>query len=265
MKLKLVTLTVFFGFSLCAVNAQINITERIKKENVVRGIIIQDGKQKEGYIKKILETRVLEGKTYKALDNFQSSIYFIPKNEFETVEKLKNKMYAKYEPKSIDGYLYIYENGDTLIYESLKYSDKSALGLQMLPKKIFLRLESKGKLSFYSYFNSLPPVMAGADFIRECYETAETPEMVIRRTGDTSSPNKIELINIEKELADCPIVVEKYKNGEYGIIGKKGSDSKFMKVINKLAVNDEMKYQALMEYNSGICDDQDIPALPAEE
>jgi len=254
MKSKLFTLIVFSGLFLC-VNAQIDVNERIKKERVVRGIVIEGDEEIEGYIKKVSETRSYDGKTYKAYDNFQSVITFISKEEFETTEKLKGNMYVKYKPEDIDGYKYFHENGNVLTYESVIYSDLSDVSLRMIPKKKFLRVESKGKLSIYTYFIPLPSAMVGDSYIKKCYEDAETPITVYRRANQIKdSPKMLEYLNIEKELADCPKVVKKYKDGEYNVIGKKGTESKFMKAMNKLAANEEMKYAALMEYNSGICD-----------
>jgi hypothetical protein len=96
MKLKLFSLSVFLGVFLCA-NAQIDVEKRVQKEHVVKGVIYKGGKEIEGYIKKISEKRTNEGITNGALDNFQSNIQFMPKDQFEQTEKLKANMYIKYK------------------------------------------------------------------------------------------------------------------------------------------------------------------------
>jgi hypothetical protein len=254
MKLKLCVLTALLGVVICA-NAQINLDLRIKKERVVKGIIVKDGKETEGYIKKVTETRSDDGVRYNAFDNFQDAITFIPKDIFENTEKLKANMFVKYKPEDIDGYIYIYENGDVLVYESVKYSDTSGgLGLKMIPKKTFLRLESKGKMSIYVYFIAPPPVLSDAKYH---YEAAEVPNIVYRLATETdASPKALEYLIVEKDLSDCPQVVEKYKNGEYNVVGKKGTESKFMKFVNKAAANDKMKEAALFDYNE-LCSSED--------
>ncbi|MDR1698837.1 MAG: hypothetical protein LBR75_03320, partial [Prevotellaceae bacterium] len=190
MKTKLLTLTAFLALFLTA-NAQVNIEERMKKENVVRGMIIQNGKETEGYIKKVNEKRSLDDVTYNAFDKFQSDISFIPKNDFETAEKLTKKMYVKVEPKTAEGYKYIYESGDTLVYESVKYADKSEISLRMIAKPVFLRVESKGRLEIYTYYVSPPSLLIGNE-IREYYEAAGEPIIVYRRAGNEKSPEMIE-------------------------------------------------------------------------
>ncbi|MCL2328888.1 MAG: hypothetical protein FWC39_10320 [Bacteroidetes bacterium] len=252
MKLKLFTLTAFLGLFLGA-NAQINLDQRIKKEGVVKGVIIKNGKEEQGYIKKIAETRRFltngEYKDYQALDNFQYFMYFIPKSEFESAEKIKNNMYIKYRPEAIEGYKYIYPDGTTLVYETVMYSDKSSITLKMIPQPVFVRVESTGRLNIYTYY--IPPSQMGTTL--EEVKGAEEPQTLFRKAGEKEA-KAIYTINIEKDLADCPKVVAKFKNGEYNVIGKKGSDSKLVKIANKLNANDEMKLAALMEYNEGLCD-----------
>ncbi len=256
MKLKLLSVSIFWGMFLCA-NAQIDLEKRIKKEDVVKGIIYKDGKETEGYIKRIAEKRTRTGKTYKAYDNFQYEIRFMPKDQFEKTEKLKGNMYEKYKPTEIQGYKYFSPSGDVYIYESVKYSDLANLSARMAPKETFLRVESKGNMEVYTYYIPVPSVMAGSEeYFKKCYEDAETPQRVFRKAGNTESPKMAELLNVEKDLADCPKVVEKYKNGEYNTIGKKGTESKFMKFVNKVSANDEIKFGALMDYNSGICNEK---------
>lgn len=252
MKLKLFTSIAFLGLFLSVANVQANIDEKMRKERVVRGIIIKDGKETEGYIKKKSETRTHEGVTYSAFDNFQSDISFIPKEEFETAAKITNKMYTKYDPKMLDGYKYIYETGNMLTYESVKYSDKSAVSLRMIPQQTFLRVESNGKITVYSFYSPLPKVMVGNEAIKQAYEATDIQQIVYRRAGETASPKMIELMNLEKELADCPKIVERYKSGEYNVVGK----SKFMNALNKAGASDKMKYTAIVEYNSGVCDEE---------
>jgi hypothetical protein len=257
MKTKLFTAISLFGMAIGA-NAQINIQKRIEKEDVVEGCIIQDGTQKAGYIKRIDETRGYDGTIYHAFDNYQDDISFIPKEDFETAEEINKKMYEKYGPKEIEGYKYIRFEGDTLTYETVKYSDKSDISLRMVAKNTFLRVISKGKLSIYYYFVPMPNFLAGStESIKEVYEFSNDPVIVFRAAGDTKSPKSTEYAKIEKVVADCPRVLEKYKNGAYGPMGENKDRSKVMKFLNSQAGGNEMKLQALLDYNTGQCDTEE--------
>ena len=90
MKRTLIFLFFVFGFFTLSHS---QIEEKIKKENVVPGVIIQNGKEIAGYIKKI-DNAYVDGEHYPAPWNFQQEIRFISKDDFEKIEKLKKKNYT---------------------------------------------------------------------------------------------------------------------------------------------------------------------------
>jgi hypothetical protein len=56
-------------------------------------------------------------------------------------------------------------------------------------------------------------------------------------------------LNIEKELADCPMVVEKQSKGEYKAIGSEGESSGLNKLVNNVAFREEVRLMAIEDYN----------------
>ena len=119
--MKKIKLILFLALTLVSTGAHSQLSEKIKKEKVVVGLIIKDGKEIQGYIKST-GTAYTRGKFFPAPWQFQSDIKFISKDVFEQTEKIKNKLFENYGPKEIDGYRY-----DTLVYESVKYSDLSEI------------------------------------------------------------------------------------------------------------------------------------------
>ena len=213
------------------------LEEKISKENVVPGKILKDGKESEGYIK-------MTGKIgdYSAPWQFQDGIKFIPKDVFEKAEKIKANLYEKYGPEDCDGYVF-----DTLVFESVKFSNMTTVGLGMLGQKMFMQLISKDKISFYHFFNSPPKIVTGGDTFENYYLECAQPNLVYR-IGKDGKLKIIEYLNIEKELADCPSVIEKHKNGDYASPGsqeKKGLGQFF----GKLNEVDIIRIRAAEDYN----------------
>jgi hypothetical protein len=239
-----------FGASLClmllSTQAFSQVTEKMKSENVVAGSIIKNGKEIPGYIR-AMGTASVDGTQFTAPWEFQLSLRFIEKNDFEKAEKIKNKDYVKYEAKDIEGYKY---DNDSLIYESVKYSDMSAVGTGMLSQKIFMRKISEGKISLYHHFQSPPPVMVGdAVSFKATYIENANPNYVYKTAND----DKLKLVNslnIKKELSDCPVVVEKFEKGEYGIKNGEGKSTGLTKLMNKTVLKDDIKLAAIGDYNN---------------
>lgn len=229
---------VFFSFPAIS-----QLSDKMEKEGVVSGTIFKNGGKIEGYIKKT-GTAWTEGTAYPAPWEFQSGIKFIPKDVFENNEKIKNKYFETYEPKDCEGYLY-----DTLYYESVKYADMSAVGLNMIAQKVFMLRILEDKISLYNYFNTPPSVVSGEETFAACYEECAEVQWVYR----IGSEGKLKLVNdmnIEKELADCPLVTEKQANGEYKVIGQEGKSSGGNKLLNNLAFRVEVRLMAIDDYNA---------------
>jgi hypothetical protein len=217
------------------------LSEKMQKEGVVPGIIFKNSGEIAGYIKKTGYT-FTEGKTYVAPWEFQSGVKFIPKDVFENNEKIKNKYYEKYEPKDCDGFKY-----DTLKYESVKYSDMSAVGMAMVPKKMFMRVFEENKITLFFHYNS-PPAVVGSEGFAPYYEECAVPNLVYR-VGKDGKLKLVNNLNVEKELADCPYVVEKQQKGEYKAIGDEENDSKGNKFLNNALFRENVRLMVIEDYN----------------
>ncbi|MEZ4950880.1 MAG: hypothetical protein R2769_17530 [Saprospiraceae bacterium] len=220
------------------------LEEKIKKENVVPGIVIKDGKEVKGFIKR-MGNAYEDGKHYPAPWQFQTEIKFIPEDKFIELEKVKNKHFEEYKSNDIDAYVY-----DTLRFESVKYSDLSSVGVSMLARRMFMRKISDGKIALYHYHSNPPPVASGgfAQYYIEC----GVPKWVYRK-GDDEKLKAVEGMNISKELADCSLVVEKHERGEYKVLGKEGEGSKTNKFINNFYFTEKVRLLAIADYNQN-CD-----------
>ncbi len=232
-----------FLFSIISLTsvAQVDIAKRIEEENVVAGFIIKDGKEIPGYVRK-MGTTPLPGSTdiYPAPWEFQKDIRFMEKNAFETAEKIKNKDFSKYEPDDLDGYKY-----DTLAFESVKYSDMSAVGTGMIARKMFMRKLKDGKISLFAHF-SMPIVVGEVSEFKTSYEECAQPNIVYR-IGKDGKLKLVNSLNVKKELAACPVVVEKYEKGDYGISGE--NKTGLAKLADKTILRDGVRLAVIDDYN----------------
>lgn len=219
------------------------LEEKIKNENVVAGSINKGGQEVQGYFKKtglVYEN----GKVFPAPWEFQTEMKFITKEVFENTEKIKNKMFEGYTAKDIEGFKY-----DTLVYESVKYSDMSAVGMSMIAKKIFMLKVMDGKITLYHHFNTPPPIATGSQGFEPDYIACGEPNIVYQ-VGKEGKLKLVNNLNIEKELADCPYVIEKNKKGEYKVLGKEGEETKGLKnLANKTIFRDAVRLMIIEDYN----------------
>lgn len=231
----------FFSLSVFSQNEK-----KMQDEGVTVGSIVKDGKEVQGYIKVMGTTSMVgSGVEYAAPWQFESSISFIPKEVFDNNEKIKNKYYEKYSAKDIDGYFY---GTDRKYYESVKFADMSQMGLSMIAKKMFMNKVKEGKITLYAYYENPPLIMDGS-VVDQTYKECAKPKMVYKKGAD----GKLKLVadmSVEKELADCPLVTEKQKNGEYKVIGKDGKSSTFNKVLNFAIGKEEIRLMAIEDYNT---------------
>lgn len=221
------------------------IEDKMKKEGVVAGVIYKNGGEIQGYIKKI-EMVYANDNWFPAPWKFQSEIKFIPKDVFEKNEKIKNKYFENYKPKDCDGYKY-----DTLTYESVKYANMSAVGvsLSMFSKKMFMRKSLDDKISLFHYFMSPPPVVSGPDGFEPHY--IECAKIIhVYRIGKDGILKPVFNLNIEKELSDCPMVIEKQSKGEYKEISIEGKSSGLNKLVNNIGYREEVRFMAIEDYNN---------------
>lgn len=224
-------------------NAFGQLEKKIKDEWVVPGTITRDGKVIEGYIKKMGTTSLSSNEIVPAPWEFQKSIRFIEKSKFESLEKVKNKDYEKLEAADLTAYTY---QNDSLKFEGVKYADMSAVGTGMIPKKMFMRKISEGKISMFMHYSN-PPSMGEVSVMDEETRACAEPNMVYR-VGADGKLKLVNALNVSKELSDCPDVVKKFEAGEYKSSLLPG-DGKFAKFMNKTLFKDEVKMLVIDDYN----------------
>jgi len=208
-KVFFITVLLFGFFSI----ATSQVEEKMKEEKVVRGsIFFKDGKEIEGYIKAKGKVHGLTiNQSYPAPWEFQEDIKFISKDEFENAPKIKGNMYKKYGTKDISGYHY-----EDMYFEAVKYADMFAIGLNMIPKWMFLRRVIDGKISVFYHYDSPPSVTVGETI--ESFYIKCAKENVVWRKGANGKLKLLEGLvglNIGKDFDDCPYVKEKFTNKEY--------------------------------------------------
>ncbi|PIB36469.1 hypothetical protein BFP72_14215 [Reichenbachiella sp. 5M10] len=226
-----------------SVSAFCQIEEKIKKEGVVPGVIFDGEKEIEGYFKRT-GTAYSDGKAFDAPWQFQDKMKFIEKDVFAKAEKIKNKLYESYEAKNCSGFRY-----DTLTYASVKYADMSAVGMDMLPKKMFMRVVSEDKISLFHYFDSPPSVVSGPEGFEPYYIDCAKPNLVYR-VGEEGKLKLVNDMNITKELADCPMVVEKQEKGEYQVVESNEEASGGNKFLNNMMFKEQVRIMAIEDYNA---------------
>ena len=239
---KMLFLLAALAFTTFSAFAQepIDVERRIYLEEVTPGAIIKDGKVIEGYIG-TLHTTFVRGATMATPWKNQDEIRFIAKEMFETLKKVKNKNYTKYSAKDIEGYRY-----DTLVYESVKYADLSAVGFGMLGKMMFMRKVSNGNITLFHHFNT-PPAMGTQEEYEDC---ANKPNLVYRK-GTEGKLGLVNSLNIKKELADCPMVVDKHEKGQYNIMNDgEQESSRAGKLLNNALFRDDVRLAAIEDYNN---------------
>ena len=240
MNLKSISVLMIFLVVSARVSAQHDL-EKMEKENVVAGSVTKKGKTTEGYIKRKYDVSS-NGRAFHAGWDYQSNIKFISKEDFDKLEKIKGKHFEKYQPKDIDGYIY-----DTLIYETVKYSDMSAVGMGMIPKKMFMRKVDKGSISLFHFFSSPPAIASGPEGFAPYYEASSTPQIVYRKGND----GKLKLVNnmnIKNELAECTMVQEKHSSGVYNN-DDDPEKSGLAKLANNTLLREQTRLLAIKDFN----------------
>jgi hypothetical protein len=218
-------------------------SQKMIEHDVIAGTITKDGKQIAGYLK-LMGTESLMDENFSAPWDFQRDIRFMEKSAFDNAEKVRVKDFEKLGADEIEGYTY---NNDSLVYESAKYADMSAVGAGMIAKKMFLRKVSTGKISLYHHF-ALPPAAGEVTNLKEIYLENANPNLVYR-IGADGKLKLVNSLNVKKELTDCPAVVEKFEKGEYGMEGsaeKKG----LAKLADKTVNRDAIRLAVIDDYNA---------------
>jgi hypothetical protein len=218
------------------------LTARIQDQDVVSGQILKEGKKIDGYIRRL-------GTTYDAYLKsqviapweFQNKIEFIEKNRFETLQKVRNKDYETYDAKDIEEYTY-----DTLVFKSVKFADATAVGTNMIPRKMFLRQIKQDKISVF-HFHEEPPIVGETSEMSNAYKQGAFPHPVYQK-GPGGKPRMMAAMNIDKEMQDCPVVIERYNSGKYNEVGKE-NDKNDNKFLNKTLFHAEVVQKAINDYN----------------
>lgn len=226
-----------------SVSSYAQLKEKIREQKVVSGAIYKNGAEIEGYIQAI-GTISYNGKDYPAPWQFQSSVKFIPKEIFENTEKIKNSAYILYDAGSCDGYRY-----DTTYYESVKNGKFSSDGISGTAKKIFLKRILESKVSLFHYFKTPPNA---SPYQANEYEIAlENCAIVnvVYRKGNEGVLKLVRDLIIEKDLSDCPIVVEGYAAGKYRSVSVGGNASGITRLLNRTMFREQVRMMAIEDYN----------------
>lgn len=225
---------IFIFFALIfGLQAQAQLEEKMKKYNVVKGVIYKDGKSIEGYMRKTgVDVSKSSDFVVQTPWDFQREIYFIPKEKFDKSEKIRRKYFTRYKPSKCDGYKY----NDSLTYTTVKYADLSGgVGLGMLARKTFLKKVMDGKISLYLHY----PKPQTVEELQ-----AETVVLVFRK-ANAKNAKPVVGMSVKKIMADCPTVAEKFANDEY-----KAEDFKFAtKFGTKLIAREKTRLLAIFDYN----------------
>ncbi len=220
--------------SLISVEGFSQIEDKMAKNSVVRGTVVKDGQEIEGYMR-IFGIEKNRGSVIYYPEVFQRGVMFMDAETFEKAEVIKTKDFAFYKPKDISGYKY---NGDSLIMESVNYADVTAVGPGMAGKKMFLRKISDGKITLYNHFTS------------EGRTQGDENATYVYRIGAEGKLKPVANLNVKKELADCSAVVEKFEKGEYSTPDSDGKVSKFTKVLDATNNRDDIRLNIILDYNN---------------
>ena len=235
MKASIICLLSLFILSM---QASAQLEERIAKWDVVSGAIIMNGEKQEGYIMS-LHSIGEDEKVYSRPWVFQDHIRFIDKKVFENAKKVKLKMFTKYKPKDINGYIY----GDLYTYVSVKYADMSAIGTGMIAKRMFMRKVTDGPISIFHHFDEPPAVNSPNDTNQ--YGVAN----LVYQKGEDGKLKLVNDLNVKKELADCPLIVEKHEKGIY-LSTKDDEGSKLSKLAVNTTLRKEARLMVIEDYNN---------------
>lgn len=187
---------------------------KIEQAGVKQGFITKNGTKIDGYIK-IKEYVYINQIPYSAPWSFQKSIKFIEKNKFETLDVINAKSYKEYTAKDIESYTY-----DNQEYTSVKYGDQSAISFDMIKRQIFLRKMLDGKAIVYQYYTTPSEIIPNDIDLPSLYNKCAKPQWVFQH-GNNEKIKLVRDINVKKEFKDCPTIVQRYKNGEYNVVGYK--------------------------------------------
>ena len=239
--------SIILCLSLCSFIALVpayaqSLAEKIKAENVVPGAIIKKGKRTEGYIKAVPLTEATDD--FFGPWQFQDDIRFIEADDFAKLKKVKNKHYEKYGPKDIDGYEY-----EDMLFESGKYADMSAVGANMIPRWRFLHKLSDGEIVTYHYYQKPPPVTVTND-VAATMSPFYVPQLLYKK-GKKGKIRQVSDMNVKKELEDCPDVLARYENGDFGLVDKDGEKGLLQKMADKTVLREEIRLRVIEAYNEG--------------
>lgn len=248
---KRILLTAFALTVISTLFAQSDTEKKIKDQNVVPGSITRAGTKIEGYIIKMGKDRITSSTNQNLYDapwTFQKEIRFIEKSKFESLPKVKWKDYEGVDASDIEGYSY---NNDSLKFDSQKYANLNNPGLGMVPKMVFLRRVAKhSKISVYVHY-TIPKANGPEESQLSNFKESTKPYLVYYKAGDDNAKG-VGLLNVEKQLGECPKVVERYKKGEYKSQGFERSE--YGNYLANASDQDISKLYAIAEFNRGHCD-----------
>lgn len=169
-------------------------------------LITRDSFLKKGYIRVIADDRYPWG--------FQSRILFMDEEQWNNlVEEPTESEFTEYRPADLQEYRITDVN---ITFLGRTFSDKSSIGMNMIPKRYFMRLIEDGKVKLFYYYDV--PAAYYVSLTEELAELdiAEVNLYVLIQIGNEKL-KKISEIDIQQMISDCPKVLEDYKAGKYGV------------------------------------------------
>ena len=237
--------------------------KRMEDENLVPATVIVKGHKIEGYMQNIM-TSVYDETPYEQLSRLLDEFKFLPKDSFDTYDKIRRKMYVEYGPDNCDGFIF---NGKYTIDAVPNVGSKAPLIGKLSSKNRFMARLSKGAFNAYCIFTTpkLSPY-ATKDAGKNKYKTLianNTPEVYIHNPH-REYPSLAAEVNIAEEFAMYPEVLRKYKAGKYST-GRTAAENKTAFGFEVVFANRKVEtiLNIIEDINSGMLEkDEVLPRSP---
>lgn len=223
-------------FSIINVSAQTENTSLLKDYKKIT--FFTGGDSITAYVPPHFGYEKSDGMDLVAPWELQEDIFAIPEEVApEITQKVKSKYFEKYKVKDYDGYI---SHGH--IYHSFNVKSAISIGDNWL----FVKLVTTGKFNLYQLYRSPQIVSTTNDGLSEMFvNIAENPIWVFHKPGEKKIGRYVEDLMAKRDLSDCQVVYDKFKNSEYDI---EESTVKLLGV--KLTKKEEVNLLVIKDYNS---------------
>lgn len=223
MKKLSVILFIFFAFALSS-QTYVDIPWR-------KGEIIQNGKIEKGIIR-------LGGDLGAPWLNF-SKVYFVKEKNIRKGKHPRRKHIIKYNPAEIEGYnTFTMKKDEKIImkFRSFDIKVKSGLFGKKKTKKMFLEIVDTGAVNVFLFTPTPSKKLITSNKERkEDFQNAQYKSTYYLQKGSEEKVVPSVECKLIKMFEDCPEVVEKIKNGDFGV--KPLNERKKKKGFGKLLGN----------------------------